>query len=886
MPGQHFTVHVIPQFHLDLAWTWRWTESLPMVEHSMVGNVAALEANPEATFAMSQIMLLDHTARYYPEVFAQIVELHKEGRWENVGGMWVESDLNIPSGESLARQFLYGQRFLLQHFGKTATTAWAPDCFGHSGNLPQIMALSGIRQYVHKRPRDINFRLPNVPFDWEGVDGTRLLCLRVVNKGRGYPSAPSQGTQFEGDATEHIQQLFAARGLQDLWGPIGVGDVGGVNSYELPPDTADMHLGFSTPEAYFAAIAKTELPDRPVVAGELNPFMDGAYTTQMACKKGNRDTENRIVHCEFMAALASHAGLPYPGETLSTLWKRFLFTQFHDVLPGTGEKATRDAAVHDFDEIALRTEELNRSSAWAICRRHSEAGTTAQSRAENSDYAGYWQAATHVASPPQPPSPLLRQTTGGDGRRGENGLGATVSNAVEAECGPNAFMHDLRGKLDLRDEVETSHPCGAEAPGVLVTNSLCATRTDVVHCVVGGQHLLDGWDAVAPDGTRTPVQGVSHRTNWSHSWQTIVFVARDMPPLGYRFYRFEPPVAPVTPHQYWGVVGHTFSGHTLRAVIDPSCGGLASVQDLQTGQEAIARDTRALFEVWEQGEYGLDYGMEYKAWWLGLTGERRRVRELSALPELVEQGDVRMRLRVRHSAGETAFTQDFIIYRDLPRLDVDVTVDFHEIEKTIRLAFPANVGPDAPFISSIPCGAIQRPQDGREYPMQAWTALCDEASGIAVLNDGRYGVSAEEGIVRMTVVRNATYPDVRSDHGEHRFRYAVVPVTTATLGRAATEAAAINRPLQGHFVHTALLKTEGVLVGLQAPDNVELSAAKVAEEGDALILRLYETVGEAAEVGIEADEVQETDILEREGKATGRMVGLRPFEVKCLRVGW
>jgi len=797
MPAGKWTVHVIPQFHLDLSWTWQWRESLAMVESSMAGNAAALIAGSQATFAMSQVMLLDHTRRHYPEVFDDILELHRQGRWENVGGTWVESDLNIPSGEALARQFLYGQSFLAEQFGQIATTAWAPDCFGHSGNLPQIYKLAGIEHYILKRPRDINYVLPNVPFDWQGIDGTRILCLRVVNKGNGTPSAPSQGSAFSGEPIEHIKQIFADLGLQDLWGPMGVGDVGGVNTYKLPADTEGMQFQFSTPRRFFEAIKREEGPGRPVVTGELNPFMDGAYTTQVEGKRGNRQTENRLVHTEVMAALAARQGLPYPHDKIAGLWKRFLFTQFHDILPGTGEKTTHDQACRDFEQVAVRSEEIDRASAFAIC-------------------------GGHKAQPAQ---------------------------------------------------------------GLLVVNSLGLRRTDVIQAVVGGCQLLDGWDAVAPDGTRSPIQVVHHRTNWSHSWQTIVFVAHDMPALGYRFYRFEPPVTATAPHQYWGTVGHTFSGSKLRVVIDPSCGGLASVQDLETGVQALARDTRALFEVWDQGEYGLDYGMEHKAWWLGLTGERKRIRELAQLPQLLEQGPVRMRCRLQHDWGDSRFTQQFIVYRDLARLDVDVQLDFYEIEKTIRLAFEANVGAQAKSLHSIPCGAIHRPADGREYPMQNWAALYDDDNGIAVLNDGRYGVSTEDSTLRITVVRNATYPDLRSDHGAHRFRYSVVPVSSATIGRAVSEGAAINRPLSGHLMQNAPTLEEGALVDIDMPDGVELACAKVAEDGDGLIIRLFESIGREVTVSMAGDgHVTETDILEGPGAPGDGTINLRPFEIKCLRL--
>lgn len=347
-----FTCHVICQSHIDLAWLWRWEETIGFIRETFEGEVDLLEKHPDYTFCQSQLAAYMVAQERFPELFEKIRHYVREGRWEIVGGELVESDHLIPGGESLVRQFVYGQLYAREQFGTQAMVGWSPDSFGHSGNLPQILARSGIENFVYKRPLVGEQPVPRTPFWWQGIDGSRVLAYRTTNKGW--------------DFVNPIPLELAARhNLNQIWGYSGTGDRGGVRPYkELGDDEHGRHI-YSTPGAYFKAV-REEAKSLPTFAGELGYCYEGCYTTHADMKLANRRAEGLLFLAESIASAAHPEGVPYPADEIRQAWMIQAFHQFHDILPGTSIPEVYEDARREYAKLDRSLDAVSRQSCEAF----------------------------------------------------------------------------------------------------------------------------------------------------------------------------------------------------------------------------------------------------------------------------------------------------------------------------------------------------------------------------------------------------------------------------------------------------------------------------------------------------------------------------------------
>ena len=168
--------------HIDPVWLWQWQEGYAEVRATFTSALDRMDEYPDFVFTMNQVVFLRWIAEHDPELFGRIGERIAEGRWELVGGMWVEPDCNLPSGESLVRHTLYAQRYLQTEFGRIATVGLNADPFGHNATLPQILAKSGMDSYLFLRPQAHELALPAGAFWWQSPDGSRVLATRIPNE--------------------------------------------------------------------------------------------------------------------------------------------------------------------------------------------------------------------------------------------------------------------------------------------------------------------------------------------------------------------------------------------------------------------------------------------------------------------------------------------------------------------------------------------------------------------------------------------------------------------------------------------------------------------------------------------------------------------------------
>lgn len=334
-------VTMVGNSHIDPVWLWRDREGYQAVRSTFASVLNRMKEFPEFEYTASSSAFDVWLEQHCPEMLKEIRARVAEGRWHLVGGWWVEPDCNIPGGESLLRQGLYGQRELKRIFGTTATVGYNVDSFGHQAGIPSILAGQGMKGYVFMRPNSDQMTLPSPAFRWIGEDGKLVIGERC------------EGEYCAWTRTAIIENLdktlaaMDATGLEHLPAYYGVGNHGGGPTIEnikaireLQVERADVELFNGGPEDYFDHADPSLLPE---VKGELEGVFPGCYTVDAELKRLSRETEETLVKAEILTVMAGNEEKAWPELTES--WKLLLFCQFHDTLAGTARKESRDDAV-------------------------------------------------------------------------------------------------------------------------------------------------------------------------------------------------------------------------------------------------------------------------------------------------------------------------------------------------------------------------------------------------------------------------------------------------------------------------------------------------------------------------------------------------------------
>lgn len=357
--GTEPIVFGIGQCHIDTCWLWPWAETRRKVARSWSNQCDLMDRYPEHRFAVSQAQQYKWLKEDYPYVFDRVKEKVKKGTFQPIGGSWVEHDTNLPSGESLVRQFVYGQRFFESNFGERCKTFWLPDTFGYSSQLPQLCRLAGMTRFFTQKLswNNIN-KFPHTTFNWVALDGSQVLCHMApsetytaeANFGDVRRSV-TQHKSLDQDATsllvfgkgdggggptwQHMEKLRRCRGMSDKVG--------------LLPR---VHMGDSV-EDFFDRLEKRANDGLDFVTwyGELYfELHRGTYTTQANNKRNNRKSEIMLRDIELLATLASIQGdYKYPKERIDFMWEAVLLCQFHDCLPGSSIEMCYD----DSDKVSF-----------------------------------------------------------------------------------------------------------------------------------------------------------------------------------------------------------------------------------------------------------------------------------------------------------------------------------------------------------------------------------------------------------------------------------------------------------------------------------------------------------------------------------------------------
>lgn len=352
---EKYTGHLVGHAHIDLQWLWEWQEGIAFSRDTFRQAAKFMDEFPGFTFSQSSSALYEAMEDHYPEIFNAIKKKVKNGQWELVGGRVCEGDTNLISPESHARQFLYGQRYFRERFGKTAIVGWEPDTFGHALSMPQILKLGGCKYYYFCRGGK-----EKPLFWWEGIDGTRVLAFDEPASGSWYNSDLSY-KQFQ-----EILDFQDKTGSKDALWVYGVGNHGGGPTREYINEALKWmksgtkpNVKFSTATQFFKKLETYDLTKIPVIDQELNPVFDGCYTTHSEIKQANRNAEAWTTSAEVAASLASAWGFKYPHATFRKNWESISFNHHHDTLPGSGIHSPYDRTLVDLGRVIAEDRDIS-----------------------------------------------------------------------------------------------------------------------------------------------------------------------------------------------------------------------------------------------------------------------------------------------------------------------------------------------------------------------------------------------------------------------------------------------------------------------------------------------------------------------------------------------
>ena len=797
-------VTMVGHTHIDTAWLWRLCHTREKCARSFSTVNRLMDRYPEYLFMHTSPQQYDYIREDYPEIYQKIQRRVKEGRWEPNGGMWVECDCNLPSGESFVRQFLYGTRFFEQEFGAKSNCLWMPDVFGYSSALPQIMKQCGIDTFITTKMawNDQN-RMPYDTFYWKGIDGSQVVTHLITGEGT------CSGGTASPRMTCSLWDSYNSKDLNtEVLGCIGFGDGGGGPNRDMLenirrvgkiPGMPGLKMG--RVDEYCDRLHQTMKENKrhayvPVWDGELYlEFHRGTLTSQAYNKKMNRRMEFLLRNAEMFVALAYEQGKDVK-EALAKLeeaWKIVLTQQFHDIIPGSSitsvyedshvlygqaEELTRQAMESALGAKAGETEKANNFTVW------NTANWDRTSVVElKGDFAG-----KHLA--------LADGTVPVQNYTAEGGIAAQIPlaslGAAQISLKEGAIPHQEPFAAPMMNP-ETSQPVG-------ITTALLSVKWDE------NGHIISIFDREAQ---------------------------RDLVPEG----------------DHANVI-------------------------------TLYEDRPREYDAWE-----LEYSHQRKGW--GIGKPEVTIRENSALRSVVE---------FAYTFKQSKLVQQMILYPHTKRIDFATWVDWNQRELVMKTAFSTNLRSSRARFD-IQFGSMERPTTRNnswefarfESVGHKWADLSESGYGAALMSDSKYGYDIHEGLMQLTLLKGSNKPDQTADKGIHEFTYSFFPHTGEWYEAGVDQ--------ESWEINDAPVVTEAQESAVQIPFQGDLSgvtvdAFKVAEDGDAYILRFHEKEGRHQKISFSAEELSfrywsECDLLEHEqgSKNQGKELDfqLRPFELKSIK---
>lgn len=784
--------------HIDVAWLWTVAQTREKVARSFSTVLKYMDEYPEYKFMSSQPALYQFLKERYPETYEKIKERVKEGRWEPEGGMWVEADCNLTSGESLVRQFLYGKKFFKDEFGIDSRILWLPDVFGYSGALPQIMKKSGIKYFMTTKLawNQIN----KVPYDtmmWRGIDGSEIFTHLITTLGVGQSEADFFTTyngMLHPDAILGGWHRYQNKDINnDILIAFGYGDGGGGPTREMLETSKRMEKGIrGIPKVRqeFAGNYFEELEERvegnkslPVWEGELYfEYHRGTYTSMGRNKRSNRRCEQLLMDAELLEVLTGTS----EKEEMDKIWRTVLLNQFHDILPGSSIAEVYEVTKKEYAEIESRLAEMI---------------------AEKLN---------------------LLMDDGQDKISVFNTLGFDRNDVVSLGDCHAAALTDESGKI---------YPVQETAQGAV------AYITDIP---AKGGKTLQLLDTVKEEASRIQITENGIETP---------------------FYRIS---------------------------IDEN-GLFTSIYDKECDREVLkAGEKGNLLRMYE------DKPMHYDCWDIDMYySEKYWDAEKADKIQWTEEGPVRATLEIQRTISNSVIKQKIHFYADSRRIDFSTWVDWKEHQHLLKVHFPVNIHSDEATFE-VQFGNLKRKIHGNtswdearfESCGQKWMDISEGHYGVSLLNDCKYGYSAKDSNIALTLIKSGIEPNKTADQEEHVFTYALYPHKEVWCAAGTVqEAYKLNQPA---YAAAGELKNSGKSFISTDKDNIIIETVKPAENGDGMIVRLYDCENSLTKATLTFAEgmlesVEECNLMEEkeadiETCGNSFTVSVKPYEIKSYRV--
>jgi alpha-mannosidase len=842
------TFHLTGNSHIDAAWLWPWTETVDVVKRTFGTALQLMYEYPQYTYTQSAAAYNEWIAQKYPDMNAEIAQRIKEGRWEIVGGMWVEPDLNMPDGESLVRQLLVGKRWYKQTYGVDVRIGWNPDSFGYNWQLPQIFKKSGVDYFVTQKMawNDTN-QLPFKFFWWQSPDGSKVLTYFPHD----YANDNLNPVRLARDFTIAHKEATGLPGIMDLY---GIGDHGGGPTRAILDQGfhwadighADDHITpkmeFGTAQPYFSWFEKQIAPESPtwdytsIAKGYTAPpavegkvaiptwkselyfeYHRGVMTTQANHKRNMRESSIETLNAEKWASLAWLNGDKYPAAEITEDWKKVLFNQFHDLAAGSGIGVIYKDAQKDYDVVRWSTNQISGGALQTVNERVNTAGDGVPVIVYNP--LG-WERSGEVSVHVQSSKPIAI---------------ASGAQVIETRTDPNTGVADV--------------------------------RLHVLHVPALGYKVV--WL-----GTGDAAQTKESDVNAKDSGDSI-----------------------------------SLESKTLRVAVNKQTGCITSIFDLRSGFETLAKgacgnqlqffkDTPKDYDAWNIDPGTLDVAP--------MTIDHADSVELI---KTAEPG-IRVTRHWQNSKfvqtislsadGAMADVENDIDWHESHILlkaafPVSATSPF----ATYEIPYGAIERP------TTRNNSWEKAQF--EVPAQQWADLSGTAGGndkhgLSVINESKFGYDAVGNLLRLTLLRSPKWPDPDADMGHHHFHYALYPhAGTWKDAMTVRHGFEYNYPLTAIVTtaHSGSLPAEHSFASVTA-DNVVLTAVKKAEDSKGLILRCYEWAGKDATVEFHvppgANAATVTNMMEtpegdplpvsQENGGNVMKAPIHPYEILTIRVDY
>lgn len=815
-------VHMIGNAHIDPVWLWRWQQGFAEIKATFQSALDRMDEFDDFIFTCAGACYYKWVEENAPQMFEKIRQRVIEGRWVVVGGWWLQPDCNIPCGESFARHGLYSQRYYKEKFGVIAKTGYNVDSFGHNGMLPQLLKKCGMDNYVFMRPSFNEKDLPGNLFKWKSLDGSEVIAFKIPI------SYDTRGFYNDPIIFEKIEAVkdIAEDQDNDMMCFYGVGNHGGGPTIRNILNIKKMQNKYSAQDIVLSSpdIYFEKLEQQPDILKCLPLVKDDLQHHASGCYSAHAKIKKYNRKSELQAIAA---------EKLATI---------SQIITGQDYPST---------EISKSWEGIMFNQFHDIL-----GGCSIQSAYDDAEYL--YGESLSISS------------------RVFNSAMQKISWSIDTQQGRN--LPRIKDKCNKLWEYEDF------GIPVVVFNTL---SWDVVSAIELNYDIKSLQDYKGKDLVIQRVR--AERTNNNDKYNTL-FVDK-IPAMGYKVYniyhdRVTDPDNVIEQEVFSGDnCGYTHTddeivleNRYMCLTFNKATGAIKNFYDKLNDRQIFSADSAVALVINEE---------HCDTWAHDVFSFRDVVGKFdNAKFTVIEEGPLRIILRVESYYAKSTLRQDFILYAHDANVEVRAQVNWCERHKMLKLSFPINAQ-DCKAIYDIAYGHIQKPTNGEEEPGQQWVYAYGndqhDIHGVAILNNCKYSFDVLENDLRMTVLRSPAYADhfgkrddqmEYMDQGIHNFDYKIVPhkgINHADIIKFANE---LNNKLFAlvETYHEGHLPLELCAINISAK-NIIASVFKRAEDDDGYILRCYETSG------VETKATIDIQILDRKWNTT-----IKPCEIKTFKI--